>query len=287
MQLSDFRSRTRLRVRWSEVDPQKIVFNAHYLTYADCAMADYWRALALPYEDSMRVLGGDVFLKKAEVQYHAPARLDDLLDVGLRCTGFGDSSMAFECGIFAGDRLLASVALLYVFADPAAQAKKSVPPALRAVIEHFEAGGEMVELRTGDWSALQGDASALRMAVFVEEQRIDPQIEIDEHDAGALHAVAYNRLGLPVATGRLLAGAAQDELRIGRMAVQRSLRGQRLGRQVLDALVRAARERGARCVSLHAQRSAEDFYRRAGFTAEGEPFEEAGIAHIAMRQPLD
>ena len=49
MQRSDFRCFHRLRVRWSEVDIQKIVFNAHYLTYADCAMIEYWRALSLLY----------------------------------------------------------------------------------------------------------------------------------------------------------------------------------------------------------------------------------------------
>ena len=80
MQRSDFRCFHRLRVRWSEVDIQKIVFNAHYLTYADCAMTEYWRALALPYETGMQALGGEVYLKKASVEYHASARLDDLLD---------------------------------------------------------------------------------------------------------------------------------------------------------------------------------------------------------------
>ena len=63
-QRSDFRFIHRLRVRWAEVDMQKIVFNPHYAMYLDTAMADYWRALALPYESAMHQLGGDVFLKK-------------------------------------------------------------------------------------------------------------------------------------------------------------------------------------------------------------------------------
>ena len=53
----DFRLFHRLRVRWAEVDMQKIVFNGHYLMYFDTAMADYWRALALPYEQTMHALG--------------------------------------------------------------------------------------------------------------------------------------------------------------------------------------------------------------------------------------
>ena len=285
MQRSDFRCFHRLRVRWSEVDIQKIVFNAHYLTYADCAMTEYWRALALPYETGMQALGGEVYLKKASVEYHASARLDDLLDVGMRCARVGTTSLVFEASMFAGDRLLVTVELVYVFADPATQTKRAVPPALRAMIEHFEAGGEMVELRMGDWATLGRDATALRTAVFVQEQGIAPEIELDALDATAVHAVAYNRLGLPVATGRLLQDAP-GEARIGRMAVDRVLRGQRWGRMVLDALVQAARARGDAQVTLHAQCSAEAFYRRAGFEGVGQPYEEAGIAHITMRRSL-
>ena len=108
MQRSDFRCFHRLRVRWAEVDMQKIVFNAHYLMYIDTAMADYWRALALPYEASMLVLGGEMYVKKATVEYHASARLDDSLDVGLRCARIGNSSCLFQSAIFSGEQLLVS-----------------------------------------------------------------------------------------------------------------------------------------------------------------------------------
>jgi predicted GNAT family N-acyltransferase len=97
--------------------------------------------------------------------------------------------------------------------------------------------------------------------------------------------VAYNRLDMPVATGRLLQHAP-GVARIGRMAVSRVLRGSWLGREILQALMQAARERGDREVLLHAQRSAEGFYRKLGFSPRGEPFEEAGIAHIEMVFPL-
>ena len=88
-----------------------------------------------------------------------------------------------------------------------------------------------------------------------------------------------------MATGRLLVHEPGVG-RIGRMAVHRVLRGGRYGQQVLDALTKAARERGDRQVMLHAQRSAEGFYRRLGFQPCGEPFEEAGIAHIEMIKGL-
>ena len=285
MQRSDFRCIHRLRVRWAEVDAQKIVFNAHYLMYIDTAMADYWRALALPYEASMHALGGDVYVKKATVEYHTSARLDDTLDVGLRCARVGNSSMLFQAGVFTGDRLLVSGELVYVFADPATQTSRPVPPALRAILEGYEAGAEMTEVATGDWNALGRDAGRLRTAVFVQEQGIAPEIEADALDATARHAVLYNRLGVPVATGRLLQ-ESPGVGRIGRMAVDRAVRGTQWGRQLLDALLDAARARGDREVQLHAQRSAEGFYRRAGFAVAGEPYEEAGIAHIVMARSL-
>lgn len=285
MQRQNFRCMHRLRVRWAEVDMQKIVFNAHYLMYIDTAMSDYWRALALPYEASMHILGGEMYVKKATVEYHASAKLDDTLDVGMRCARIGNSSCLFEAAIFCGDRLLVTGELVYVFADPATQTSTPVPAALRAMLEGYEAGAEMVEVRTGDWNALGRDAARLRTAVFVREQGIPADVEADALDASARHAVLYNRLGQPVATGRLLQ-QAPGVGRIGRMAVDRSVRGAQWGRVLLAALVEAARARGDTQVQLHAQCSAQGFYARAGFTVAGAPYEEAGLAHVLMTQAL-
>ena len=285
---AQFRCLHRLRVRWAEVDMQKVVFNAHYLMYADTAMGEYWRALAVPYEAGMQVLGGELFVKKATVEYHASAQLDDVLDVGLRCARIGNSSLLFHFGIFSGHRLLASGELVYVFADPVARRSRPVPAALRAMLEQYEAGHAMVEVRVGGWAALGAHAHALRTAVFVQEQGIDADIEVDGRDDTAVHAVAFNRLGLPVATGRLLKDASAEGggSSIGRMAVDRAVRGQRWGREVLDALVAAAAQRGDARITLHAQASAEGFYRRAGFAVVGEPYEEAGITHVSMARTL-
>ena len=285
MQRQNFRCMHRLRVRWAEVDMQKIVFNAHYLMYIDTAMSEYWRALALPYEASMHILGGEMYVKKATVEYHASAKLDDTLDVGMRCARIGNSSCLFEAAIFCGDRLLVTGELVYVFADPATQTSMPVPAALRAMLEGYEAGAEMVEVRTGDWNALGRDAARLRTAVFVREQGIPADVEADALDASARHAVLYNRLGQPVATGRLLQ-QAPGVGRIGRMAVDRSVRGAQWGRVLLAALVEAARARGDTQVQLHAQCSAQGFYERAGFTVAGAPYEEAGLAHVLMIQAL-
>lgn len=285
LQRSDFRFFHRLRVRWAEVDMQRIVFNAHYLMYFDTAISDYWRALALPYTEAMEQLEGDLYVVKATIEFHASATLDDQIDVAMRCTRIGSSSITFSGAIFRGDQHLISSEIVYVFADPATQKSRPVPQALRDILLGYEAGEPVANLAVGGWGELQHGALALRSRVFIEEQGIDPAIELDALDADAVHAVLTNRLGQPVATGRLLVHEPGVS-RIGRMAVHRVLRGGRFGQQVLDALIAAARARGDRQVLLHAQRSAEGFYRRLGFQVQGEPFEEAGIAHIEMVRSL-
>ncbi|VWX63365.1 4-hydroxybenzoyl-CoA thioesterase [Burkholderiales bacterium 8X] len=285
-QKSDFRFFHRLRVRWAEVDMQKIVFNAHYLMYFDTAIADYWRALGLPYEDAMAGLQGDLYVRKATIEFNASARIDDRLDIGMTCVRVGKSSIVFHGGLFRGNDLLVSCELVYVFADPKTQSSRPVPPALRDVFSAYEAGENMVEVRVGSWSDLGEGASQLRAAVFIEEQRIPKELEWDEGDAVALHAVARNRLGQVIATGRLVEDEHPGRARIGRMAVHRILRGEGHGAAVLTALEAAARSRGKRDIALHAQRSAEGFYAGLGYEVSGEPFEEAGIPHIEMCKAL-
>ncbi|MDP2257799.1 MAG: YbgC/FadM family acyl-CoA thioesterase [Polaromonas sp.] len=285
MQRQDFRFFHRLRVRWVEVDMQKIVFNGHYLMYFDTAISDYWRALALPYEEAMLQLGGDLYVKKASIEYHASARFDDQLDVALKCTRIGTSSMVFSGAIFRGGDLLITCELIYVFADPVLQTSRPVPDALRSLLMRFEARESMVDIKTGDWSRLGRDAARLRQRVFVEEQGIAPELERDEADAAAVHAVAYNGLSQAVATGRLLRHASGVG-KIGRMAVHRALRGAHVGQGILQALMDAARQRGDTGVMLCAQCSAEGFYQRLGFAPRGTPFDEAGMAHIEMFRAL-
>ncbi|MDM7943665.1 MAG: YbgC/FadM family acyl-CoA thioesterase [Hydrogenophaga sp.] len=285
MTRSDFRFFHRLRVRWAEVDMQKIVFNAHYLMYFDTAITDYWRALGLPYQETMHQLGGDLYVVKATVEFHASARADDQIEVAMKCSRIGNSSLSFTGAIFRGDEHLITGEIIYVFADPATQSSRPVPPVLRDILTGFEAGEAMTGMRVGAWSELGADAQRLRTAVFVEEQGIPKELEWDSADETAVHAVACNRLGRPLATGRLLAHEPGTS-KIGRMAVERTLRGGRLGRDVLHALMAVARERGDAEVVLHAQRSAQGFYDRLGFTVLGEPFEEAGIAHVTMFKRL-
>lgn len=278
---ADFRFLDRLRVRWVEVDMQRIVFNGHYLMYFDTAIAGYWRAMALPYHETMQALDGDLFVRKATVEYAGSARYDDQLDVGIRTRHIGNSSMVLGCAAFRGEQFLVGGELIYVFADPATMRSKPVPDKLRALLHSFEAGESMIELRLGRWDELGAAAWDIRKQVFIDEQKIPAELEHDSADEDCVHAVACNRLGMPVATGRLH-DVAPGVGKIGRMAVLASMRGSRIGRTVLDALVDRARERGQREVMLHAQLSAAPFYARAGFVERGPVFDEAGIPHIEM-----
>lgn len=285
MKRTDFRFFHRLRVRWAEIDMQKIVFNGHYLTYLDTAVTAYWSKVALPYESAFHLLGGELYVKKATLEYHASALMDDDLSIGMKCSKMGKSSIVFEAGIFRGDKLLISGELIYVFADPKTQSSKPIPEVLRHILLIYEAGESVVDIKTGSWTELKALASPLRYEVFVQEQEIDPELEWDTADETAVHAVVINKLGQAVATGRLLQPQSQVA-QIGRMAVNKALRGGSLGRLVVSTLIEKARLRGDREVLLHAQCSAEGFYRRLGFTAHGDIFQDAGIDHIEMRMNL-
>ena len=130
------------------------------------------------------------------------------------------------------------------------------------------------------WSEARGHAAAIRFTVFVEEQGVPREIELDEMDERSLHALAFEE-GKAVATGRLL-----PDGHVGRMAVLKEWRGRGIGSEVLRALVDTARQRGDREVVLAAQVHAAPFYRAHGFIEEGSEYLEAGIPHRDMRRRL-
>src|SRR5687768_6419659 len=93
MARQDFKLVHQLRVRWAEVDPQAIVFNAHYLMYFDVGVTEYWREIGCVYPQGFEALGVDSFAVKATLEYHASARYDELIDVCVRTTKLGRSSI--------------------------------------------------------------------------------------------------------------------------------------------------------------------------------------------------
>ena len=135
---------------------------------------------------------------------------------------------------------------------------------------------------TVDYETALPDLRTVRETVFVQEQQVPLELEWDALDPQCVHVLARDAAGQPIGTGRLT-----PEHKIGRMAVLAPWRGRGVGDALLLALLAAARERGWREVSLHAQVSAQDFYARHGFLPLGERFEEAGIGHQTMRLLLD
>ncbi|QID17955.1 GNAT family N-acetyltransferase [Nitrogeniibacter mangrovi] len=138
-----------------------------------------------------------------------------------------------------------------------------------------------MRVHLADWAAAQPRVMPLRIAVFVDEQGVPADMERDADDPLSRHAWIDAADGTVVATGRLL-----PDGHIGRLAVRADQRGHGLGSRVLRALMDTARDRGQGEVVLHAQLQALPFYTRHGFVPVGEPFMEAGIAHLCMRCPL-
>jgi len=155
----------------------------------------------------------------------------------------------------------------------------------------------MVDVRVVTTEEAYEDALAVRYRVFVDEQGVDPDLEVDDHEEGATHFVAYED-GQPVGVARLRAydpgeyeGPASVEYekpvaKVERMAVLRAHRKQGIGRAILESVEERARERGFDRARLHAQIRSSGFYETLGYERVGEAFEEAGIPHVAMEKAL-
>jgi predicted GNAT family N-acyltransferase len=142
-------------------------------------------------------------------------------------------------------------------------------------------GERIIEIEFG--SDLMRDAFELRFEVFVDEQGVPRELEVDELDPGATHLVAI-RDEQVIGTLRMLEheGAAK----IGRVAVRAAARGAGVGARLMDRAAAIAAERGFAEIVLHAQVAVAGFYRRLGYVEEGDRFDEAGIPHIAMRKKV-
>lgn len=135
-------------------------------------------------------------------------------------------------------------------------------------------------VRLGSWGELSAQASPIRFTVFVDEQKVPVELELDEFDPLSCHALALAG-DEAVGTGRLL-----PDGHIGRMAVLAGWRGRGVGALLLQALIDEAQRRGMARVVLNAQTHAVGFYARFGFVPEGEEYEEAGLPHRTMGRSL-
>ncbi len=128
------------RVRYAEIDGQSIVFNGVYLTYFDTAITEYMRALDYDYLGQIERTGTDFHTVKALVEFKAPIRFDEEIDVFVRAARLGRSSLSFALEIHPKDReeLRTTGEVVWVNADQAAHTSAPVPPDLVAILEEKE-----------------------------------------------------------------------------------------------------------------------------------------------------
>ncbi|MDT3435217.1 GNAT family N-acetyltransferase [Haloarcula sp. 1CSR25-25] len=140
-------------------------------------------------------------------------------------------------------------------------------------------------VEVGTWDEFADAATAVRTAVFVEEQGVSEDEELDGKDPDAVQFLARDG-EYPVGTARLRFPESAVG-KVERVAVREPYRGTGVGSALMRAVEAAAREDGATELTLHAQTQVEAFYRHLGYETVSDEFEEAGIPHVEMRKRLD
>ena len=135
----DFKFHHDIRVRFADTDLQAIVFNANYLTFYDVAWTEYFRALGFTWQ-GMIESGVDTVLARTTLEFKSPARFDEILEVYVRVSRIGNTSLTFDFEIYprGEDRLVNSASSLYVCVDPRTLQKIPVPEGMRRSICEFE-----------------------------------------------------------------------------------------------------------------------------------------------------
>jgi acyl-CoA thioester hydrolase len=131
------------RVWFSDTDAQGIVYYGRYLPYFDHARSEYHRHL---HSTPFAAAGGDFVMKALEVDYHAPARFDDLLEAFIRIRRIGRTSMTYECAAhrLPDDELMVTAELTVVLVDLERRRPIPIPDAIRDTVRAFE-GADLEE----------------------------------------------------------------------------------------------------------------------------------------------
>lgn len=139
-----------------------------------------------------------------------------------------------------------------------------------------------IRIQHATWDQDAEAIRKIRTEVFVVEQKVPIELEIDSADPVSRHVLALEPDGSPIGTARLLKSG-----QIGRIAVLKSWRGQGIGSRLVRSLVTLARKEHSRVVYLHSQIQAVPFYEHLGFRETGAPpFDDAGIQHVHMEKEL-
>lgn len=123
----------------------------------------------------------------------------------------------------------------------------------------------------------------IRREVFIKEQGVPEELEMDELDQEAVHVLAYVD-GMPAGCGRMTFNG--DEAKIGRVAVRKDIRRTGIGTGLCKLLISIAEDNCIDSIHINAQLTAVDFYNYLGFEREGDTFFEAGIKHVKMVKAL-
>jgi predicted GNAT family N-acyltransferase len=140
-----------------------------------------------------------------------------------------------------------------------------------------------MKITTADFERDYAAIRSVRFAVFVDEQQIPSELEMDDRDTECHHWLATDERGNAIGTVRLDLGAKG---KVGRLAVLARVRDRGVGRALMASVHELARARGLAQVWCHAQMSAAPFYEKLGYRITSEPFEEAGIEHVRMEFDL-
>ena len=148
MSKSDFRFKTSVRVRWMECDAQGIVYNGAYLGYLEIGQAEYYRNLGFAIYIIPKSGYFDFAVVKSTLEFKAPARLDEIIDLHIRVSKIGNTSLTLNMEIYPedSDRLLTSIKAIYVGYDSVTETSKRVPNDIRQLVTHFEETGEVLPM---------------------------------------------------------------------------------------------------------------------------------------------
>ena len=148
MAKSDFRFMTKIRVRWMECDGQGIVYNGAYLGYLEIGQAEYYRNLGFAIYIIPQSGYFDFVVVKSTQEFKAPAKVDEIIEVYVRVSNIGNTSLTLNLEIYAegNDRLLTSIETVYVGYDTATESTRPVPDAIRELVTHFEQTGEVLPI---------------------------------------------------------------------------------------------------------------------------------------------
>lgn len=148
MSRDEFRFFFPMRVRWNECDPQGIVFNASYLNYLEVGSQEYFHNLGFSIYTMPHHCGFDMVMAQASIQFKAPIRVDEIIELGVRVGDWGNSSFSFHCQVFQSGQPepLAIIQARDVIVDTQSLRPIPVPQEFRTLAEHFETTGEVLPL---------------------------------------------------------------------------------------------------------------------------------------------